>query len=90
MIEEKLEEIAAHARAFYRHGWLYGTSGNFSVRDAVGRPEAEEPEGFWMTVTGRHKADLGPADFIHCRADGRPVDPSAGDSSSDMPIHRLL
>jgi methylthioribulose-1-phosphate dehydratase len=58
-------------------GWLPGGGGNFSLRSL---------EGFWITVSGRHKGFLRAPDFLHCDPQGG----AAGKPSAEMPLHRLV
>lgn len=78
---ERAEELAMHARRFYEQGWTMGGSGNLSIR----LPSGE----LLVTVTGRHKAELGTDDFVRVGPDGTDVDASPR-PSSDIAIHRTV
>lgn len=78
---ERAEELAMHARRFYEQGWMMGGSGNLSIRLPSG--------DLLVTVTGRHKAELGTDDFV--RVDPDEADDSASPRpSSDIAIHRTV
>ncbi|MFB6351519.1 MAG: methylthioribulose 1-phosphate dehydratase [Bradymonadaceae bacterium] len=80
--EQMAEQMARHARLFYRHGWMMGGSGNLSVRLDSGE--------VLVTVTGRHKGELGPEDFVRLGADVDLVDTEAPRPSSDTVLHQTI
>lgn len=54
--------LAEIGRDFHARGWMSGTAGNLSVRDA---------DGIWITASGRAKGRLGVDDFIRLDGAGR-------------------
>lgn len=54
----KLDMLARMSREFYRRGWMWGTSGNLSVKIQ------EEPRYFAITASGVSKGDLTEQDIV--------------------------
>lgn len=52
------EALARIAGSFYQRGWMAGTAGNLSCRDAG------EDSAFWITASGQSKGRLGPAQCL--------------------------
>ncbi|MBI5137748.1 MAG: methylthioribulose 1-phosphate dehydratase [Nitrospirae bacterium] len=59
-------ELIDAGRFIHGRGWVPATSGNLSARLSDGSVA--------ITVSGRHKGGLGPADIMRVDADGRPLD----------------
>jgi methylthioribulose-1-phosphate dehydratase len=54
--------LAETARELYRRGWMSGTAGNLSSRQAGG--------SYWITASGKHKGELTARDFLRLRPGG--------------------
>ena len=76
------DAMRAHARSFYQHGWLMGTSGNLSVRHS--------PTTFLITASGKDKGDLGPDDFLLCDLDATPVHATSLKPSAETLLHGVI
>ncbi len=71
--------LAAVARDFHARGWMLGTSGNLSLRDA---------SGVWITASGGHKGALGRPDFVRVGLDGALLEAGEGARpSAETSIH---
>lgn len=70
------------AQAFYRHGWLMGTSGNLSVRLS--------PDTFLITASGKDKGALTPDDFLVCGLDANPTEATPHRPSAETRVHGVL
>lgn len=77
-----LEQLAAHARLLYERGWMVGTSGNLSWRDADG--------SIWISASGRSKGRLGVGDFVRLDRAGAPIDDRSARPSAETSIHVAL
>ncbi len=80
--DERAAELIEAGRFLFSRGWVPATSGNFSARLADGR--------LALTVSGRHKGRLTPADILLADADGRSLDerrPSA-ETALHLQIYR--
>ena len=75
-----LEELIAIGRFFHGRGWTPATSGNFSARTENGT--------VYVTVSGKHKGELTPADFLPLDESGRPL--GGGKTSAETPLHLML
>jgi methylthioribulose-1-phosphate dehydratase len=53
-------------RMFHARGWVPATAGNFSIR--------LDGKSLAVTTSGRHKGELGRADFMRVDLQGRPLD----------------
>lgn len=71
--------MCAHARTFYEHGWLMGTSGNLSIR--------QSPSSFLITASGKDKGQLTPEDFLICDLEGQPTEPTPHKPSAETLLH---
>lgn len=71
--------MCADAAAFYRFGWLPGTSGNLSVR--------KDEETFLITASGKDKGRLAPSDFLLCDIDGTPAENTSHRPSAETLVH---
>ena len=76
------EKLIADARDFYRHGWLFGTSGNLSAR--------LDANAFVITASGLDKGRLSPGDFIVCNAEGLACDGGTRRPSAETGIHAAI
>lgn len=74
------EQLAAAGRELYDHGWVPATSGNFSVRLDSGSCA--------VTVSGRHKGRLSPADVMAVTLDGTAL--TDGKPSAETALHTQL
>jgi len=81
-------QLAATARELYRRGWMSGTAGNLSSRQADG--------SYWITASGKSKGDLTHRDFLRLLPGGEVVErgragdrPSAESSLHDA-VYRLF
>lgn len=83
-LDKAAQTIIDHARDFYRHGWLLGTSGNLSMR--------VDEQRFLITASGRDKGRLTSDDFTVCSLEGGPADHREGDPkpSAETSIHRVI
>lgn len=52
------EALSRIADSFYQRGWMAGTAGNLSCRDAG------DPDTFWVTASGQSKGRLGAGQFL--------------------------
>jgi len=80
--DQSSAELIAAGRFLFERGWVPATSGNFSARLSDGR--------LALTVSGRHKGRLTPADILLADADGRSLDerrPSA-ETALHLQIYR--
>jgi methylthioribulose-1-phosphate dehydratase len=75
------EDVCQDAKDFYARGWLFGTSGNFSIRghEANGCNE----NTYWVTASGLDKGNLSVEDFIHLGAGLTYVNPNEARKPSD-------
>lgn len=64
--QQRAQELIAAGRFIHGRGWAPATSGNFSARLSDGRVA--------ITVSGRHKGELTPADIMLIDAEGRSLD----------------
>jgi methylthioribulose-1-phosphate dehydratase len=76
-----LDDVCQDAHAFYQRGWLFGTSGNFSIRgnEANGGDE----NSYWVTASGLDKGRLNVEDFIHLSTGLTYVNPNETRKPSD-------
>lgn len=58
--------LTAAGRLFHARGWVPATAGNFSIR--------LDAKSLAVTTSGRHKGELGKADFMRVALDGRALD----------------
>ncbi|HUS23534.1 MAG TPA: methylthioribulose 1-phosphate dehydratase [Candidatus Binatia bacterium] len=65
------------ARLFHARGWVPASAGNFSFRLDAGT--------IAVTVSGRHKGELGPADFLRVDLHGHPLERKK--SSAETLLH---
>ncbi|MBA2664159.1 MAG: methylthioribulose 1-phosphate dehydratase [Bradymonadaceae bacterium] len=77
------DQMVDAARAFYKHGWLMGTSGNLSVRD----PGADT---FLITASGKDKGRLTTTDFLVCDPDAHPIEPTPHRPSAETLVHGVI
>jgi methylthioribulose-1-phosphate dehydratase len=70
-------------REFYRRGWVFGTSGNFSAR------LAESPLRLAITSSGLDKGSLTPADILEIDADAA-VLRGNGRPSAETGLHLVI
>jgi len=73
-------KLVLAAREMHARGWVPATSGNFSVRLTDG--------DIAITVSGRDKGNLSPADIMRMSANGQPV--GAGKPSAEARLHLQL
>jgi methylthioribulose-1-phosphate dehydratase len=67
--------LAATARELYRRGWMSGTAGNLSLRQADG--------SYWITASGKSKGGLTRRDFLRLGSGGEVLERGrAGDRPS--------
>jgi methylthioribulose-1-phosphate dehydratase len=78
--DERAAELIEAGRFLFSRGWVPATSGNFSARLADGR--------LALTVSGRHKGRLTPADILVADVDGRSLD--QGLPSAETALHVQL
>lgn len=64
--EQRAQELIEAGRFIHGRGWVPATSGNFSARLADGT--------LAITVSGKHKGELTPADIMRVDAAGRSLD----------------
>lgn len=81
------DALVAVARDFHGRGWMAGTAGNLSVRDAA------DPASFWITASGLPKGRLDRSDFLRMAVAGDEVrERGRADAtpSAETTIHRAL
>ncbi|WP_224369279.1 methylthioribulose 1-phosphate dehydratase [Hyalangium versicolor] len=77
----KAAELIRAGRFFFERGWVPATAGNFSAR--------LDDRRVLVTVSGRHKGELEPEDFLEVDLDGRVL--SEGKRpSAELPLHLQL
>lgn len=81
---EASQLLADTAREFHARGWMWGTSGNLSVRLQA------EPLAFLVTASGRDKGRLVADDMLLVGADGAPLETWKGKPSAEMPVHERI
>jgi methylthioribulose-1-phosphate dehydratase len=79
---EAARQMVDAARAFYAHGWLFGTSGNLSVR--------LDAQTFLITASGKDKGQLGPEDFLVCDLAGQPTEATDHRPSAETLVHCVI
>ena len=77
---QRAQELIEAGRYIDSRGWVPATSGNFSARLANGR--------IAITVSGRHKGRLTPADIMLVDAEGRSLDGRT--PSAETQLHTAL
>src|SRR5690242_16041454 len=75
------KELAAIGRRFYDRGWVYGTSGNFSV--VVRR----KPLRLVVTASSVHKGTLRPTQFLEIDEHGQRVGKGTAKPSAETLLH---
>lgn len=86
----KLETLARMSREFYRRGWMWGTSGNLSVKIQ------DDPRYFAITASGVSKGELTEQDIVVVEAGNggpfsvRPVVPTKTKPSAEASIHAAI
>ena len=70
------EQLRYLGALFYRHGWAYATSSNYSVRLLGGTFK------LLITASGKDKSSLGPSDFVVVDEKGEALDSSMGKPSA--------
>ncbi len=86
----KLETLARMSREFYRRGWMWGTSGNLSVKIQ------DEPRYFAITASGVSKSELTEQDIVVVEVGSndplsvRPVVPTRSKPSAEASIHAAI
>lgn len=76
-----LTRLVEAGRLFHARGWVPATAGNFSVR--------VDARSLAVTVSGRHKGELGRADFMRVDLNGRALDQGKR-SSAETLLHCQL
>lgn len=79
--------LVTAAGDFYARGWMAGTAGNLSAR------EATDTEGFWITASGRPKGRMDDGELLRVALHGEAVleAPTPGlRPSAETAIHRVL
>jgi methylthioribulose-1-phosphate dehydratase len=76
--------LARTARDFYSLGWMWGTSGNLSVRLSA------DPLIYMVTVSGRAKGELTPQDVVLLGTGGRVLGDGHGQPSAEAPVHEVV
>lgn len=79
---EAARTMCADARAFYEFGWLFGTSGNLSVRRGA--------DDFLITASGKDKGRLTEDDFLFCDLAGVAVEPTQHRPSAETLVHCVI
>ncbi len=80
--EDAARAMVEAARAFYRFGWLLGTSGNLSVR--------LDPMSFLITASGKDKGALAEDDFLVCGLTGQPTEKTPHRPSAETLLHTVI
>lgn len=76
--------LSAVGRRFYARGWVFGTSGNFSV--ALDR----DPMRLLITASGAHKGTLTPAQFLTIDGHAAPVGRTRLRPSAEALLHTTI
>jgi len=74
-------ELIRAGRLFFERGWVPATAGNFSAR--------LDARHLAITVSGRHKGELGAEDFLVVDLDGQ-VRSEGKKPSAELPLHLQL
>lgn len=80
--------LAEIARDFHARGWMPGTAGNLSVRDATAADDA-----FWITASAKPKGHLDADDFLLIDVAGGEVRErraAGAKPSAETAIHRVI
>src|SRR5687767_12371628 len=77
----RVAPIVAAGRLFHSRGWVPATAGNFSVR--------LDAKSVAVTVSGRHKGELGTGDFMRVDLHGKSLDKGKR-SSAETLLHCQL
>ncbi|MEO8207059.1 MAG: methylthioribulose 1-phosphate dehydratase [Chthoniobacterales bacterium] len=78
-----IEQLIHAATAFYRNGWMVGTSGNLSAR--------QDDDSFWITASGRPKGTLTAGDFVRMSLSGEILEAADGARpSAETSIHQVI
>jgi methylthioribulose-1-phosphate dehydratase len=81
------EALTRIGQEFHRRGWMAGTAGNLSARDAA------HENSFWITASGHPKGQLVEDDFLRINIDdGKVVEQlkPTDKPSAETAIHRVL
>ncbi len=78
---DRAAELIRAGRFFFERGWVPATAGNFSARLDDGH--------VLITVSGRHKGELGPEDFLVVDLEGQ-VRSEGKRPSAELPLHLQL
>lgn len=82
-ISKSTSELADAAREFYRRGWVFGTSGNFSML------ASREPIRIAITASGLDKGRLDNTSFLEIDADSN-IHAGSGKPSAETQIHLTI
>ena len=82
-VTEQFHELAAQGREFYPRGWMYGTSGNLSVR------LEESPLRIGVTASGVDKGSLSAEDIVTIERGAEPF-PAHLRPSAETSIHEAV
>ena len=77
---ERAAELCAAGKSMYAMGMVPATSGNFSARLNDG--------SIAITISGRHKGQLTPADIMRIDMQGKPIDPQR--PSAETALHTQI
>lgn len=84
---DRCDALVAIATAFYQRGWMPGSAGNLSAREAAGSTR------FWITASGLPKGQLDARDFLLVDSrDGRVVEQRRAEQkpSAETSIHQAI
>lgn len=79
--QARVTPLVAAGRLFHSRGWVPATAGNFSVR--------LDAKSLAVTVSGRHKGELGTGDFMRVDLQGKALDKGKR-SSAETLLHCQL
>lgn len=83
MPDDLRDQLAAVGRGFYQRGWMLGTAGNLSARNADGT--------MWVTASGVDKGDLGRHDFLRMTIGGEVIAaPNGRRPSAETSLHQAI
>jgi methylthioribulose-1-phosphate dehydratase len=81
--DEAVESLCAVGREFYRHGWVFGTSGNFSAK------LSDSPLRLAITASGLDKGSLSHSNILEIDGDATVLH-GQGRPSAETSLHLVI